>query len=113
MSDDHHDEPERGPRPASVTLRERLADLLREGEWPADALAVALDIDRGSLEAELAHLDRSVRRRGERVVVSPARCMGCGQTCKPRDARPFHAPRRCPACKQERMAWPRYRLKAK
>lgn len=100
-------------KPATDTLRERLAALLREGEWPADELATELEIERGRLEEELGHLERSARRRGERIAVTPARCLGCGAVCRPRDARPFHAPRRCPACKQERMAWPSYRLLAK
>jgi predicted Zn-ribbon and HTH transcriptional regulator len=113
VTDHRRNDREEGPKPAVSTVRERLAELLHEGEWPADLLAIELDIDRGTLEAGLAHLDRSARRRGERVVVSPSRCMGCGATCKPRDARPFHAPRRCPVCKQERMSWPGYRLQAK
>ena len=101
------------PKPAADTVRARLAALLHEGEWAADALAVELEIDRSALEEELGHLERSARRRGERVVVTPAHCLGCGSVCKPRDARPFHAPRRCPACKQERMSWPGYRLVAR
>jgi len=103
--------PRAEPKPATDTVRARLATWLREGEWPADALAIELDIDRGALEEALNHLDRSARRHGERISVSPARCLGCGAVCKPRDARPFHAPRRCPACKQERMSWPSYRLR--
>jgi predicted Zn-ribbon and HTH transcriptional regulator len=101
------------PPPAADTLRERLAALLRADEWPADALATQLDIDRATLEHELGHLERSARHRGERIAIAPPCCLGCGATTKPRDARPFHAPRRCPACKQERMGWPRYRLLAK
>jgi predicted Zn-ribbon and HTH transcriptional regulator len=106
-------EPDLEPKPAADTVRERIAALLREREWAADALALEVEIDRGTLEEELTHLDRSARRRGERIVVSPARCLGCRAVCKPRDARPFHAPRRCPACKQERMSFPGYRLQAR
>jgi predicted Zn-ribbon and HTH transcriptional regulator len=98
------------PKPATDTLRGRLLALLREGEWPADALAAELEIDRATLESELGHLERSARHHGDRIAITPARCFGCGATCKPRPARPFHAPRRCPACKQERMSWPSYRL---
>jgi predicted Zn-ribbon and HTH transcriptional regulator len=105
--------PDPVPKPETETLRERLAALLREATWPADQLAAELEIERSRLEQELAHLERSARRRGERVVVEPARCLACGAVCPPRDARPFHAPRRCPSCKQERMAWPSYGLKAR
>jgi predicted Zn-ribbon and HTH transcriptional regulator len=104
------DDSELEPKPAADTLRERIAALLREREWATDALALEVEIDRAALEEELTHLERSARRRGERIAVTPARCLGCGAVCKPRDARPFHAPRRCPACKQERMSWPSYRL---
>jgi predicted Zn-ribbon and HTH transcriptional regulator len=109
----HGDDPTDEPKPATQTAREQLAALLRADEWPADLLAQALEIDRATLETELSHLERSARRNGERIVVAPARCIGCGAVCQPRVARPFHAPRRCPACKQERMAWPRYRLQSK
>lgn len=107
------DEYEPEPRPATDTLRERLAALLRAGEWPADALALELEIDRATLEQELCHIERSARRRGERIMIGPPRCIGCGAVCTPRAARPFHAPRRCPTCKQERMSWPSYRLMRK
>jgi predicted Zn-ribbon and HTH transcriptional regulator len=103
-----------GPSPEPIeeadTRRGRIAVLLRDAEWPADELAAQLDIDRADLEAELEHLDRSARRRGEKLAVTPARCLACDAVLKTRSARPFHAPRRCPSCKEERMSWPRYRL---
>jgi len=101
------------PKPAVDTVRERLAALLRAADWPVDELAIELEIECSRLEEELGHLERSARRRGERIATTPARCLACGAVCKPRSARPFHAPRRCPACKQERMSWPSYRLQAK
>ena len=99
-----------GPKPAADTVRARLAALLRADEWPADELALALDLERAALEQELTHLERSARRRGERIAVTAPHCIGCGAMCRPRAARPFHAPRRCPRCKQERMTFPAYRL---
>jgi transcriptional regulator len=92
------------------TRRGRIAAMLRDAEWPADELAAQLDMNRADVEVELQHLDRSARRRGEKLTVTPARCLACGAALMPRSARPFHAPRRCPSCKQERMSWPRYRL---
>jgi predicted Zn-ribbon and HTH transcriptional regulator len=105
----------RGDRPAEPieeadTRRGRIAAMLRDAEWAADELAAQLEMERADLEMELQHLDRSARRRGERLAVTPARCLACDTVLKPRSARPFHAPRRCPSCKQERMSWPRYRL---
>jgi predicted Zn-ribbon and HTH transcriptional regulator len=105
---------DRSPEPIEAvdTRRGRIAALLREAEWPADELAAQLDIDRTDLEVELEHLARSARRRGEKLAVKPASCLACGLVLRARSARPFHAPRRCPSCKEERMSWPRYRLLA-
>jgi predicted Zn-ribbon and HTH transcriptional regulator len=113
MPDRRSDDRDAEPKPATDTIRERLAALLRAADWPADEPAIELEIERSRLEEELGHLERSARHRGERIATSPARCLGCGAVCKPRSTRPFHAPRRCPACKRERMSWPSYRLQAK
>ncbi|HEX7184822.1 MAG TPA: hypothetical protein VF756_23550 [Thermoanaerobaculia bacterium] len=63
-----------------------------------------------ALEDDLRHLERSLRRGKERLRVDPARCLACGFVFEDRAPRRFQAPGRCPRCRSERIAEPRFRV---
>jgi len=56
----------------------------------------------------LEHLERSVRRDGERLEIEPARCLACGFAFRQR-AR-FTTPGSCPECRSERISAPAFRI---
>ncbi|HEX9943402.1 MAG TPA: transcriptional regulator [Thermoanaerobaculia bacterium] len=95
---------------ATSTLRQRIAELLREGEWGFEELRRELEAPARLLEDDLRHIERSLRRGRERLRVEPARCLACGFTFHDRPARHLHAPSRCPRCRSERIADPRFRI---
>ena len=59
----------------------------------------------------LEHLERSLRREGERLVVEPARCLACGFEFKARGR--MTTPGSCPECRSERIAPPAFRVELK
>jgi transcriptional regulator len=93
-----------------VTQRQRLQELLREGEWGFEELRRELETTVASLEDDLRHVERGLRRTGERLRTEPSRCRECGFTFHDRVPRHFHAPGRCPKCRGERISDPRFRI---
>ena len=63
-----------------------------------------------SLEDDLRHVERGLRKGGERLRAEPARCLACGFLFRDRAPRHFHAPSRCPTCRSERISDPRFQI---
>ena len=97
-----------GPR--GTTVREALAAVLREGPATARDLSRRVGIPEREVHDHLEHLARSLRGRGERLVVEGPRCLDCdfafpGRT---RTKRPGH----CPRCRGRRITLPVFRVDA-
>jgi hypothetical protein len=92
------------------TRRQRIVELLTDAELSFEELRRDLEIPARSLEDDLGHVERSLRRGPARLRVDPARCLACGFTFEDRAPRRFQAPSRCPRCKSERIAEPRFRV---
>jgi hypothetical protein len=101
-----------GPPPASASLRQQLAACLAGPPRTFDELCTQFELGPRQLESELGHLDRSLRHRGARLLVEPAWCRACDYHFRPRPTRPFHAPGRCPVCRTERIAGPRFQVRS-
>jgi predicted Zn-ribbon and HTH transcriptional regulator len=95
---------------AARTRRQQLRALLAREELPFDALRELLGVSVRLLEDELRHVERTARGAGERLVVSPARCLACDFVFRARERRHLHAPGRCPQCRSERIADPTFRI---
>jgi predicted Zn-ribbon and HTH transcriptional regulator len=95
---------------ARRTVRQQLRGLLLREELSFDALRALLGLPVRQLEEELRHVERSARGAGERLVVTPARCLACDFAFRDREARHLHAPGRCPRCRSERIADPAFRI---
>ncbi|HEV2846136.1 MAG TPA: transcriptional regulator [Thermoanaerobaculia bacterium] len=95
---------------ATATQRQRIQELLRDAEWGFEELRRELETTVGSLEDDLRHVERGLRKGGERLRAEPARCLACGFTFHHRVPRHFHAPSRCPTCRSERISDPRFRI---
>jgi predicted Zn-ribbon and HTH transcriptional regulator len=93
------------------TTRQRLTRWLREADYDFEALRLALELPARELAAELRHVERSARRSGERLRVEPPRCRECGFDFPGRAERHLHPPSRCPRCRSQRIAPPRFRLR--
>ncbi|MDX1650681.1 MAG: transcriptional regulator [Myxococcota bacterium] len=95
---------------ADETVRRRLARWLAAQEIDFETLRDALGLSPRALERELRHVARSARREGRRLVVEAPRCRDCDFAFPGREARHLHPPGRCPRCRTQRIAPPRFRL---
>ena len=91
------------------TVRDRLRAVLREGWSSARDLSGRVGITEREVIAHLPHVERSARRGPERFETEPARCLACGRSFERRTRK--RAPSRCPDCRSERIAPPRFRLR--
>jgi predicted Zn-ribbon and HTH transcriptional regulator len=97
------------PIERSSTLRQQLHALLRNG--PART-ALELSVELGVREREIAlhleHLERSIKKENERLVVEAPTCVACGFVF--RERRRLTRPGKCPRCRATRVSPPRFRI---
>lgn len=93
------------------STRQEITGLLREGPLTAKEVSRALGIREREVYEHLAHVRLSLAAGGdERLVVEPARCLGCGYTFRKRDR--LTAPSRCPVCRGSHISEPRFSVEA-
>lgn len=98
---------------AAETSRQRIVEILRRDELGFEQLRRELELPARALEEDLRHVERSLRKGGrgpERLRIEPARCLACGFIFRDRTSRHLHAPGRCPQCRSERIADPRFSI---
>jgi predicted Zn-ribbon and HTH transcriptional regulator len=99
---------ERGPPPRGETVREALRAALRAGPATARDLSAEVGLREKDVAGHLAHLERSLAHRGERLVVEPAACVACGYVF--RDRARLTRPGACPRCRSTRIDPPVFRV---
>jgi predicted Zn-ribbon and HTH transcriptional regulator len=92
----------------SQTIRETLRLELLRGSATARELSGRVGIREKDVADHLAHLEKSSRARGERLVVEPASCIACGYSFAKRVR--FTRPGSCPSCGSTRIDPPAFRL---
>ena len=91
--------------------RQEMIDLLRQGPLSAKELSRALAIREREVYEHLIHVRLSLAAtQGQRLVVEPAYCLGCGFTFKKRER--LRVPSRCPVCRGSHVAEPRFSVVA-
>lgn len=96
---------ERAPRERNATLRQALLEALRGPPATARDLSQVVRISERDVLDHLEHLAESVD-----LVVEPAECKACGFVFEGRTR--MKKPSRCPECKSERVAPPRFCLQS-
>lgn len=90
------------------TVRQQIIDLLQEGEYNAREISQALSVMEKEVYEHLAHIERSLGRQGQKLVVRPFTCLSCGYAFAER--RRWSRPGRCPACRQGHIRMASYRI---
>lgn len=98
--------PERGETPRAAIRAALLGRPLTARE-----ISVRASLREKDVAEHLEHLERSLRREGERLIVEPAKCLACGFEFKSRGR--MTTPGSCPECRSERIAPPSFRIEAK
>jgi predicted Zn-ribbon and HTH transcriptional regulator len=89
------------------TLREEIADLIRQQSRTAREISVLLGIQEKDVYQHLVHIARSAAKSGV-FHVEPARCITCGYVF--RERKKLTRPGRCPRCRSQRITRPSFSL---
>ena len=93
--------------PPERTLRQRVIDLIAGTRLSSYKLAQMLGIPERQVEEHLTHVVKtSARNKTRQFILDPARCQDCDFVF--RDRRRLTSPSRCPHCRSEAIAAPRY-----
>jgi predicted Zn-ribbon and HTH transcriptional regulator len=101
---------EPGPPPRGTTVRAALEAALAaapEQGLTARELSGAVGIPEKDVAEHLAHLEKSLKASGGRLVVLPAECLACGFIF--RERKRFTRPGACPECRATRIDPPAFR----
>lgn len=90
------------------TVRENIRLALLEGTMTALDLSRHAGIPEREVADHLEHLERSLKHRGERLVIAVPKCLGCGFEFTKRHR--FTRPGGCPSCRGRRISLPRFRI---
>jgi transcriptional regulator len=90
------------------TVREAIRDELLRGRATARELSERVSIREKDVAEHLEHLEKSLRARGEHLVIDPASCIACGFAFA-RRAR-LSRPGSCPGCGSTRIDPPSFRI---
>lgn len=93
------------PSERTSTVRQSLGQALSSFPQSARELSALVGIPEKEVAEHLDHLARSLPRSGQRLVVAPARCKGCGFRF---ESSKIRRPSRCPKCRRERIEAPRF-----
>lgn len=103
--------PDKPPAPAparSATPRAALHEALLGAPKTSKDLSARAGLSEKEIPTHLEHLDKSLKAKGERLVVQPAECLACGFVFK--DRHRFTAPGSCPKCQSERISPPAFHI---
>ena len=89
-----------------LTPRKRIAEALERESLDLREISQMFGIKERDVLGHLAHIARSAR--SGRFTMNPAHCQQCGFSFKKRSR--LNTPGRCPLCKSESIAPPRFHL---
>jgi predicted Zn-ribbon and HTH transcriptional regulator len=93
--------------PPERTPRQRIVDLITGNRLSSYQLAQMLGIPERQVEEHLTHVVKTIARdKTRKFILDPARCQDCYFVF--RDRRRLASPSRCPNCRSEGIAAPRY-----
>ena len=89
------------------TPRQRIIELITDARLSSYQLAQMLGIPERQVEDHLPHVVKTIARdKTRRFILDPARCQDCDFIF--RDRSRLTSPSRCPHCRSEAIAVPRY-----
>jgi predicted Zn-ribbon and HTH transcriptional regulator len=87
------------------TTRQRIADALRKEPAAPRELSERLGVPTSAVYDHVRHVAQSLENADERFLVAPPACLDCGFDGFDD---PLNDPSRCPECRSERIAAPRF-----
>jgi transcriptional regulator len=97
------------PEARSHTVRQDLALALRAGPATALDLSKAVGASEKDVLDHLAHLAKTLKARGEELMITPTECRDCGFVFASREK--LTRPSRCAKCQGGRLTLPEFRIR--
>lgn len=91
-----------------LTIRQKMILLLEEGPASPMDISQALGISEKEVPHHLASVEKSLRRQGRRLEITPSRCLKCGFIFSKGNR--FKKPGRCPGCREGRIVSALFRI---
>jgi len=98
------------PAPQFETARQVLMDLLDGREMDLRELSIAARQAEKEILHHLEHIRRSLHGGPRQLTVIPAACRKCGFSFDKRKRERIGKPGRCPVCREESIAPPKFRI---
>jgi len=95
--------------PEMLTRREKIKRILQEDRFTdIDELIKELEIDdKRILINDLQHIERSLKRLSQKLIMKPAQCRECGFVF---NKKKIKYPSKCPKCKGQRILSPQFKI---
>jgi len=98
------------PPERSATIPSLIRAALAAGPKTARELSGDLHLSDREVLRHLEHLERSLKKDGEKLVIEPPECLACGFVFRKRER--LDRPSRCPVCRNERLSSARFSVEA-
>lgn len=92
----------------TMTARARVHEALLGPPVSPHEISDRAGIPEKDVADHLTHLQKSMKQRGERLIVKPATCLSCGYVFRGRTK--LTAPGSCPSCKETHIASPMFHV---
>jgi predicted Zn-ribbon and HTH transcriptional regulator len=92
------------PHDRGETVRQTLLSILIKGKHSVRDLSVSARISEKEVLSHLDHIQKSVKKTGRSLEISPAQCRKCGFLFKKRER--LKKPGKCPVCRGETIREP-------
>ncbi len=90
------------------TIRQKIISLLESNTLSAKDISVEIGISEKEAYEHLEHIQRTINKRNQTFVVTPAECKKCGFVFRKRER--LKKPGRCPVCKNESVREPLFSI---
>jgi predicted Zn-ribbon and HTH transcriptional regulator len=97
------------PPERTATIPSLIRQALSAGPKTVRELSREIGVSESEVLRHLAHLERSLKEDGAKLVVEPPKCLGCGFVFRKRER--LDRPSRCPVCRSERLSSARFSVK--
>jgi predicted Zn-ribbon and HTH transcriptional regulator len=97
------------PSERPETVRQEIVAVLQGNTLTARDISINVGVREREIYDHLAHVQRSLERRGAALVVTPSECKKCGFVFTKRER--LRKPGKCPACKGQSITEPLFSVR--
>ncbi len=92
-----------------MTRRDKIIQELEKESKSIDALAVFFECSVSDIISDLEHIQRSLKRRGKKLLVLQPRCRSCGEVIKIKKPKNI---KKCPVCRSTFIYPAKFKIEA-